>query len=189
MTFFELLKRADTKAKDDKTVITYKEDGNGTKTVKKSLISLETLYSMESISGLYADFSEPERAVIYKDFSPCWEVQTIYNDTEADKMQIALIRYNKAMGSYADFCDMIQNRINNGDYIKNDALMLLQLHGSTELLLKATRGKQVKIEASAKAEAEEARKHAEEERKRAEAEAEEKARQKAEKMGFLQGYG
>lgn len=189
MTFFELLKRADAIATEEKTIIIYKADGNGTKTVKKSLISLKTLYNMESISGLYADFSEPERAVIYKDFSPCWEVQTIYNDTEADKMQIALIRYNQAMGNYMDFCDMIQNKINNGDYIKNDALMLLQLHGNTELLLKATREKQIKIEASAKAEAEEARKYAEEERKRAEAEAEEKARQKAEKMSFLQGYG
>ncbi len=74
MTFFELLKRADTTATEEKTVITYKADGNGTKTVKKSLISLETLYNMESISGLYADFSEPEKAVIYKDFSPCWEI-------------------------------------------------------------------------------------------------------------------
>lgn len=187
-TFFELLNRADLTATEEKIVITYKADGNGTKTVKKSLINLAILYNDKSIDGMYVSYSEPKTAVIYKDFSPCWEVQTIYNDTESDKMKIALIRYNQAMGSYADFCDMIQNRINNGYYIKNNALMLLQLHGSKDLLLKATKAKQVKIEATAKAEEEDARRRAEEERKQAEAERVEGERRKAEKRAFLEGF-
>ncbi len=188
MTFFDLLNKAGTETREQKQVIVYKADGNGVKVVNKVLINLATLFNRDSIKGMYADYSDRDGAVLYKDFSPCWEVQAICNDTEAGNMEIALIRYNQAMHTYEDFCDMIQNRIDGGSYIKNDALMVLQLHGSIELLQRAKAAKQAIIDEQKRAEAEEAKRRAEEARQQAEADRMEKERIKTEKMAFLEGF-
>ncbi len=188
MTFFELLSTAAAGATEQKQTIVYKADGNGVKVVNKILVNLATLYNRENIKGMYADYIDSQTVILYKDFEPCWEVQTIYNDTEAYNMEIALMRYNQAMGTYINFCEMIQNRIDGGCYIKNDALMVLQLHGSAELWQRAEAAQQAKKEERERADAEEVRQRAEEIRKQAEAERAEQERIKAEKMAFLEGF-
>lgn len=153
--FIDILKNANIRAKETKTIITYKQDGNGVKTVKKELLSLAEVYSDNTISGLYADITEPETVVIYKDFSPCIEVSTIYNTPTAEQMQKALQNYNAKMGTFSDYENAIKNIIAEGGYIKNDALLLLELHGAKETIKNAL---QVKQEIQQKAIAEETKK-------------------------------
>lgn len=74
---FELLKKADITATEQKEVITYKTDGNSVKTCRKGLVSLAKIFNDKSIIGLYAepiqaDFSDDIKSVIiYRDFAPC----------------------------------------------------------------------------------------------------------------------
>ena len=188
--FIDILRSAENSAKVIKEVITYKADGNGIKTVKKELLSLAEVYKDNSINGLFADATEPENngIIIYKDFSPCLEVAKVWNTPTAEQMQKALQNYNGKMETFSDFENMIKNAVANGQYIKNDALYLLKVHGCTETLQKALevkegiRAKQIQAEAEkhAKIEAEQRKK---EEEARAEAE-----RKKAEKVAFLCGY-
>lgn len=188
--FIDILRSADNSAKEVKTVITYKADGNNVKTVKKELLSLTKVYKDDSIMGLYADASEPENSgvIICKDFDPCIEISTIYNDPTAEQMQKALQNYNAKMGTFSDFENMIKNAVANGQYIKNDTLYLLKVHGCNDTLQNALQVKDGIKQKQIQIETEKARKTAEEGRKKAEAEAEEKARQKAEKVAFLCGY-
>lgn len=187
--FIDILRSAENSAKVIKEIITYKADGNSVKTVKKELLSLAEVYKDNSINGLFADATEPDNGIIiYKDFSPCLEVAKIWNDPTAEQMQKALQNYNGKMGTFSDFENMIKNAIANGQYIKNDILYLLKVHGCTETLQKALEVKegikakqiQEKAEKYAKFEAEQRKK---EEEARAEAE-----RKKAEKVAFLCGY-
>lgn len=188
--FIDILRSAENSAKVTKEVITYKADGNGIKTVKKKLLSLAEVYKDNSINGLYADATEPENngIIIYKDFAPCLEVAKIWNTPTVEQMQKALQNYNAKMGTFSDFENMIKNAIAKGQYIKNDVLYLLKVHGCTETLSKALevkegiKAKQIQEEAEkhAKFEAEQLKK---EEEARAEAE-----RKKAEKVAFLCGY-
>ena len=188
--FIDILRSAENSAKVTSEVITYKADGNGIKTVKKELLSLAEVYKDNSINGLFADATEPENngIIIYKDFSPCLEVAKVWNTPTAEQMQKALQNYNSKMGTFSDFENMIKKSVAEGQYIKNDALYLLKVHGCTETLSKALevkegiRAKQIQAETEkhAKFEAEQRKK---EEEAKAEAE-----RKKAEKVAFLCGY-
>ena len=188
--FIDILRGAENSTKVTKEIITYKADGNGIKTVKKELLSLAEVYKDNSINGLFADATEPENngIIIYKDFSPCLEVAKVWNTPTAEQMQKALQNYNIKMETFSDFENMIKKSVAEGQYIKNDALYLLKVHGCTETLSKALevkegiKAKQIQAEAEkhAKIEAEQRKK---EEEARAEAE-----RKKAEKVAFLCGY-
>lgn len=188
--FIDILRSAENSAKVTKEIIAYKADGNGIKTVKKELLSLAEVYKDNSIMGLYADATEPENngIIIYKDFSPCLEVTKIWNDPTAEQMQKALQNYNSNMETFSDFENMIKNAVVEGQYIKNDALYLLKVHGCNETLSKALevkegiKQKQIQEEAEKHAKFE-AEQHKKEEEARAEAE-----RKKAEKTAFLCGY-
>ncbi len=184
--FTDILRSAKNSAKEVKTIITYKADGNGVKTVKKELLSLAEAYKDNSIMGLYADATEPENngIIIYKDFDPCIEIAKVWNTPTAEQMQKALQNYNAKMETFSDYENAIKNIIAQGGYIKNDVLMLLQLHGCNETIKNAL---QVKEGIKAKQIQEEAEKHAKfaaEQRQKAE----EEERQKAEKIAFLCGY-
>lgn len=188
--FIDILRSAENSAKEIKTVITYKADGNSIKTIKKELLSLAEVYKDNSINGLFADASEPENngTIIYKDFSPCLEIAKVWNDPTAEQMQKALQNYNIKMGTFSDFENMIKNAIAEGQYIKNDVLYLLKVHGCTETLQKAL---EVKEGIKQKQIQEEAEKHAKieaEQRKKEEETRAETERKKAEKIAFLCGY-
>ena len=188
--FIDILRSAENSAKVIKEVITYKADGNGIKTVKKVLLSLAEVYKDNSIMGLYADATEPENngIIIYKDFEPCIEISTIHTDPTAEQMQKALQNYNSKMGIFSDFENMIKKSVAEGQYIKNDALYLLKVHGCDETLQKAL---EVKEGIKAKQIQEEAEKHAKieaEQRKKEEEARAEAERKKAEKVAFLCGY-
>lgn len=188
--FIDILRSAENSAKVIKEVITYKADGNGIKTVKKELLSLAEVYKDNSIMGLYADATEPENngIIIYKDFSPCLEVAKIWNDPTAEQMQKALQNYNGKMGTFSDFENMIKKSVTEGQYVKNDVLYLLKVHGCTETLSKAL---EVKEGIKAKQIQEEAEKHAKieaEQRKKEEEARAEAEHKKAEKVAFLCGY-
>lgn len=188
--FIDILRSAENSAKVTKEIITYKADGNGIKTVKKELLSLAEVYHDNSINGLFADASESENngIIIYKDFDPCIEVAKVWNIPTAEQMQKALQNYNGKMGTFSDFENMIKNAIAECQYIKNDALYLLKVHGRTETLSKAL---EVKEGIKAKQIQEEAEKHAKfeaEQRKKEEEAKAEAERKKAEKIDFLCGY-
>lgn len=178
----DILRSAENSAKVTKETITYKSDGNGIKTVKKELLSLAEVYKDNSINGLFADATELENngIIIYKDFSPCLEVAKVCNTPTAEQMRKALQNYNGKMGTFSDFENMIKNAIAEGQYIKNDVLYLLKVHGCNETLSKAL---EVKEGIKAKQIQEEAEQRKKEEEARAEAE-----RKKAEKTAFLCGY-
>lgn len=188
--FIDILRSAENSAKVTKEIITYKADGNGIKTVKKELLSLAEVYKDNSINGLFADATEPENngIIIYKDFSPCLEVAKVWNTPTAEQMQKALQNYNGKMETFSDFENMIKNAVAEGQYIKNDALYLLKVHGCTETLSKAL---EVKEGIKQKQIQEEAEKHAKfeaEQRKKEEEARAEAERKKAEKSAFLCGY-
>ena len=188
--FIDILRSAENSAKVTKEVIIYKTDGNGIKTVKKELLSLAEVYKDNSINGLFADATEPENngIIIYKDFSPCLEVAKVWNTPTAEQMQKALQNYNGKMGTFSDFENMIKKSVAEGQYIKNDALHLLKVHGCTETLSKALEGKEG---IKAKQIQEEAEKHAKieaEQRKKEEEARAEAEHKKAEKVAFLCGY-
>lgn len=187
--FIDILKNADIRAEETKTIITYKADGNGVKTVKKELLSLAEVYKDNTISGLYADILESETVVIYKDFDPCIEVSTIYNTPTAEQMQKALQNYNAKMGTFSDFEKAVYNIAENGGYIKNDVIYLLQVHGSNETLQKVLQVKEDIKQKQIADDAEETEARKREQEQKAKAEAKEKERQKAEKTAFLCGYG
>lgn len=184
--FIDILKNAENSAKVTKEIITYKADGNGIKTVKIELLSLAEVYHDNSINGLFADASEPENngIIIYKDFSPCLEIAKIWNDPTAEQMQKALQNYNSKMETFSDYENMIKNAIAEGQYIKNDVLYLLKLHGCNETLSKALEVKEGIKQKQIQEEAEKYAKFESEQRKREE----EAERKKAEKVAFLCGY-
>ena len=190
MTFFELLRAADNIAREQKQIITYKADGNSVKTVKKELLSLSKVYKDNSISGLYADASEPENngIIIYKDFDPCIEISTIYSEPTAEQMQKALQNYNGKMETFSDFENMIKKAVAEGKYIKNDVLYLLKVHGCSETLAKALEVKEGIKQKQIQEEAEKYAKFEAEQRKREEDARAEAERKKAEKIAFLCGY-
>lgn len=187
--FIDILRSAENSAKVTKEIITYKADGNGIKTVKKELLSLAEVYEDNSINGIYADATEPENGIIiYKDFDPCIKISAIYADPTAEQMRKALQNYNGKMGTFSDFENMIKKSVAEGQYIKNDVLYLLKVHGCTETLQKAL---EVKEGIKAKQIQEEAEKHAKfeaEQRKKEEEARAETERKKAEKIAFLCGY-
>ena len=187
--FIDILRSAENSAKVTKEIITYKADGNGIKTVKKELLSLAEVYHDNSINGLFADATEPENGIIiYKDLDSCIEVSTIYTDPTAEQMRKALQNYNSKMGTFSDYENMIKNAVAEGQYIKNDVLYLLKVHGCNETLSKAL---EVKEGIKAKQIQEEAEKYAKfeaEQRKKEEEARAEAARKKAEKVAFLCGY-
>ena len=188
--FIDILRSAENSAKAIKEVITYKADGNGIKTVKKELLSLAEVYHDNSINGLFADATEPENngIIIYKDFSPCLEVAKVWNTPTAEQMQKALQNYNSKMETFSDFENMIKKSVAEGQYIKNDVLYLLKVHGCNETLSKAL---EVKEGIKAKQIQEEAEKHAKieaEQRKKEEEARAEAEHKKAEKVAFLCGY-
>lgn len=188
--FIDILRSAENSAKVTKEIITYNADGNGIKTVKKELLSLAEVYHDNSINGLFADATEPENngIIIYKDFAPCLEVAKIWNDPTAEQMRKALQNYNGKMETFSDFENMIKKSVAEGQYIKNDALYLLKVHGCNETLAKAL---EVKEGIKQKQIQEEAEKHAKieaEQRKKEEEARAEAERKKAEKVAFLCGY-
>lgn len=182
--------KAENSAKVIKEVVTYKADGNGIKTVKKELLSLDRVFNDKSLVGLYADAADPENngLIIYKDFEPCIEISTIYTEPTMEQLQMALQNYNGKIRTFADYENDIKRVISSGGYIKNDVLYLLQAHGCTETLKNALqvkeRIKQKQVQADEEKHAERV---AEERKKQAEARAE-KVRQHAEKVAFLCGY-
>lgn len=188
--FIDILKNAENSAKVIKEVVTYKADGNSVKMVKKELLSLAEVYKDNSIIGLFADATEPENngIIIYKDFSPCLEVAKVWNTPTAEQMQKALQNYNGKMRTFSDYENMIKKAIAEGQYIKNDVLYLLKVHGCTETFKNALqvkeRIKQKQVQADEEKHAERV---AEERKKQAEAQAE-KERRHAEKVAFLCGY-
>lgn len=188
--FIDILRSAENSAKVIKEVITYKADGNGIKTVKKELLSLAEVYKDNSISGLYADASEPENngIIIYKDFSPCLEVAKIWNDPTAEQMRKALQNYNGKIQTFSDYEDDIKRVISTGGYIKNDVLYLLKVYGCTETLQKALEVKEGIKQKRIQEEAEKYAKFEAEQRKKEEEARAEAARKKAEKVAFLCGY-
>lgn len=188
--FIDILRSAENSAKVTKEVITYKADGNGIKTVKKELLSLAEVYHDNSINGFFADATEPENngIIIYKDFSPCLEVAKIWNTPTAEQMQKALQNYNGKMGTFSDFENMIKKSISEGQYIKNDVLYLLKVHGCTETLQKALEVKEGIKQRQIQEEAEKHAKFEAEQRKREEEARAEAERKKAEKVAFLCGY-
>ena len=187
--YIDILKNAENSAKEVKTIITYKADGNGVKTVERELLSLAEVYKDNTISGLYADISEAENGVkIYKDFSPCIEISTIYNTPTAEQIQKALQNYNAKMGTFSDYENAVKNIIAEGGYIKNDALMLLELHGCKETIKNALQVKEAIKQKQIAEETEKAEAYKQEQEQKAKAETEEKERQKAEKIAFLCGY-
>lgn len=188
--FINILRSAENSAKVTKEIITYKADGNEIKTVKKELLSLAEVYKDNSMMGLFADATEPENngIIIYKDFSPCLEIAKVWNTPTAEQMQKALQNYNGKMGTFSDFENMIKKSVAEGQYVKNDALYLLKVHGCTETLQKAL---EVKEGIKQKQIQEEAEKHAKieaEQRKKEEETRAETERKKAEKVAFLCGY-
>ena len=188
--FIDILRSSENSAKVIKEIITYKADGNGIKTVKKELLSLAEVYKDNSIMGLYADATEPENngIIIYKDFSPCLEVAKVWNTPTAEQMQKALQDYNGKMGAFSDFENMTKKSVAEGQYVKNDVLYLLKVHGCNETLSKAL---EVKDGIKQKQIQEEAEKHAKieaEQRKKEEEARAEAERKKAEKVAFLCGY-
>ena len=188
--FIDILRSAENSAKVIKEVITYKADGNSVKTVKKELLSLAEVYNDNSIMGLYADASEPENngIIIYKDFDPCLEVAKVWNDPTAEQMRKALQNYNGKTETFSDFESMIKNAIAEGQYIKNDVLYLLKLHGCTETLQKALEVKEGIKQKQIQEEAEKYAKFEAEQRKKEEEARAEAERKKAEKIAFLCGY-
>jgi hypothetical protein len=188
--FIDILRSVENSAKVTKEIITYKADGNGIKTVKKELLSLAEVYKDNSINGLFADATEPENngIIIYKDFSPCLEVAKIWNTPTAEQMQKALQNYSIKMGTFSDFENMIKKSVAEGQYIKNDVLYILKLHGCTETLSKALEVKEGIKQKTIAEETEKARKFEEEQRKREEEAKAEAERLKAEKVAFLCGY-
>lgn len=62
--FIDILRSAENSAKEAKTIITYKADGNSVKTVKKELLNLAEVYKDNSINGLFADATEPDKGQI-----------------------------------------------------------------------------------------------------------------------------
>ena len=188
--FINILKNAENSAKETKTIITYKTDGNSVKTVKKELLSLAKVYNDNSIMGFFADAADPENngLIIYKDFEPCIEISTIYTDPTAEQIQKALQNYNGKIRTFADYENDIKRVISSGGYIKNDVLYLLQAHGRTETLKNALqvkeRIKQKQVQADEEKHAERV---AEERKKQAEAQAE-RERRHAGKIAFLCGY-
>lgn len=170
--FIDILKGAEISAKEVKTVITYKADGNNVKTVKKELLSLAEVYKDDSIMGLFADASEPENGIIiYKDFEPCLEVAHIYNSCTAEQMQKTLSDYNRKVKNFDIY---INNKISTGSYIKDTELKVIELHGNFDLLQRAKQAKMDFLQAR------------EEQYKQEEAqrEAKRKAEQEAEKVVF-----
>lgn len=188
--FIDILRSAENSAKVTKEIITYKADGNGIKTVKKELLSLAEVYHDNSINGLFADATEPENngIIIYKDFLPCFEVAKIWNDPTAEQMQKALQNYNGKMGTFSDFENMIKKSVAEGQYIKNDALYLLKVHGCMETVAKALEVKEGIKQKQAQEEAEEYAKYEAEQRKKEEEARAKAERKKAEKVAFLCGY-
>ena len=84
--FIDILRNAENSARVTKEIITYKADGNSVKTVKKELLSLAEVYKDNSISGLFADATEPDNGIIiYKDFSPCLEVAKVLKQNNAKR--------------------------------------------------------------------------------------------------------
>lgn len=188
--FIDILRSAENSAKVIKEVITYKTDGSGIKTVKKELLSLAEVYKDNSINGLFADATEPENngIIIYKDFDPCIEISTIYTEPTAEQMRKALQNYNGKMETFSDYENMIKNAIANGQYIKNDTLYLLKLHGCKETLQKALEVKEGIKQKQIQAESEKHAKFEAEQRKKEEEARAEAERKKAEKVAFLCGY-
>ena len=186
----DILRSAENSAKVTKEIITYKADGNGIKTVKKELLNLSEVYKDNSINGLFADASEPGNngIIIYKDFSPCLEIAKVWNTPTAEQMQKALQNYNGKMETFSDFENMIKNAVVEGQYIKNDALYLLKVHGCTATLSKALEVKEGIKQKQIQEETEKVRKFEEEQRKREEEARAEAERKKAEKVAFLCGY-
>lgn len=184
--FIDILRSAENSAKVTKEIIIYKADGNGIKTVKKELLCLAEVYKDNSINGLFADVTEPENngIIIYKDFDPCIEVSTIYNDPTAEQMRKALQNYNGKIETFSDFENMIKNAIAEGRYIKNDVLYLLKVHGCNETLQKALEVKEGIKQKRIQEEAEKYAKFKAEQRKKEE----ETERKKSEKIAFLCGY-
>lgn len=181
--FIDILKNAENSAKETKTIITYKADGNSVKTVKKELLNLAEVYKDNSINGLFADATEPDNGIIiYKDFDPCIEISTIYTEPTSEQMRKALQNYNSKIQTFSDFENMIKNAIAEGQYIKNDVLYLLKVHGCTETLQKA-----LEVKEGIKQKQIQEERVAEERKKQAEAQAE-KERRHAEKVAFLCGY-
>lgn len=170
MMFFELLNNADNSAMEKKTILTYKADRVGAKTTEKYLLNLAKVYNDNSIMGMYADVTECG-TVIYKDFSLCLEVATIYNDREAEKMLTTCRNFTEKVSDYICY---IENKIEAGAFIKNTELKLIELHGNFDLLQRAKQAK------------EDYRKAIEEQEKQEEAqkEAERKAEQEARKIKF-----
>ena len=187
MTFFELLKSSGTAAQERKQAIAYKADGEGTKVIYKPLINLQKLYNDISIIGMYADVEE-SHVDIYRDFEPCLKVTTIYNDTTTEKFQSAAINYCKRITNYDNLCTVVENMIINNQYIKNDILRLLEIHGDMDLLQRAKQAKQEYLKRTEEEEQERKRAASEEEQKQAEAEKAEKERRRAEKREFLCGF-
>ena len=188
--FIDILRSAENSAKVTKEIITYKADGNSVKTVKKELLSLAEVYKDNSVMGLFADASEPDNngIIIYKDFSPCLEVAKVWNDPTAEQMHKALQNYNIKMGTFSDYENMIKKAIAEGQYIKNDVLYLLKVHGCTETLQKALEVKEGIKQKRIQEEAEKYAKFEAEQRKKEEEAKAEAERKKAEKFAFLCGY-
>lgn len=188
MTFFELINGS--RETETKSIIKYKTDGNGVYKAKKQLINLARLYDDNSISGIYADGSAIENGVIiYKDFDPCIEVSTIYNDTESERLQKSFQSYNNRMRTFEDLKSCVENIINENGFIKNDVLYLLELHGENFLYQNALQTKQRIKEERQRVEQIRREQDAEEEWKQKEETQRQKENIRLEKISFLKGYG
>lgn len=186
MLFFELIATAN--KTETKPIIAYKTNGQDVHIVNRDLINLAELYNDNSLSGLYAFAVEPEIIEIYKDFEPCYQVTTMYNDAPKEMIQRGFQNYNEQMQDFTGFESIISKTIEAGGYVKNDILLLLKLHKSTlypqAVKLKKELQKQQQIEDEGRRQKAIERQQQEEAELKAEIE-----RVRKEKLEFLQGFG
>lgn len=187
MLFFELIATAD--RTETKPIITYKTNGQDVHVVNRNLINLAELYKDDSFSGFYADVIESDIIDIYKDFSPCLKISSIFGDVKAEALKRGLQHYNQRIQTYSDFEKDIAITIEEFGYIKNDTLLLLKLHNSTELVRKAQEVKDRIIKAEKEEEDKRIREEIAYKKQLEEQKKAEKENLKAEKLAFLQGFG
>lgn len=184
MTFFEILKN--TEAEETKRTVLFKADGNGVKIVNKTLINLEKTFNDSNLQGVLCGFDRGMDIATFYMFTPCVNIGDISRDREIAEGVALLVNFKR---KFPDISSYINTLIDNGSYIKNDALKVLEESGNKELLQKAIRYKQGILEERRAEEQKETEKREAEEAAAVEAQKAEQERAKAEKLSFLCGYG
>ena len=184
MTFFETLKN--TEAEEAKCTVLFKADGNGVKIVNKTLINLEKTFNNSDLQGVFCEFDRGMDIATFYMFNPCLNIGDISRDKEAAEGVALLVNFKR---KFPEISNYINTLIDNGSYIKNDALKVLEESGNKELLQRAIKYKQGILEERRAEEQKEAEKREAEEAARVTAQKAEQERARTEKLSFLCGYG